>query len=74
MVSDLEKSGEKITIGELIGKTDEKTVIDTIDACLLRYKVPKFYEYEAVSQLAKIKFLQVVPSAVLRKRALVIRD
>jgi DNA-binding PadR family transcriptional regulator len=74
MVSDLEQIGESITIGRLAEKFGGERVNRTIEACLLRYKIPSEMYSEAVRSLSQIEFLQVVPSPVLRKQTIVFRE
>lgn len=73
-VSDSKERGEPMTIGELVKMFGEERVINTVLACLLRYRVPSPMEYEAVACMTKISFLHVVSSAPLRKNALLIRE
>lgn len=73
-VSDSREKGKSMTIGELVKTFGEENVNKTILACLLRYRVASIMEAEAVSCLTRIDFLDVVSSAPLKKRALVIRQ
>ncbi len=72
-VSNSRKKGQSITVGALVEEFGEEKVNKAILACLLRYRVPPLLECEAVNCMTRIGFLDVVSSAPLRKRALVIR-
>jgi DNA-binding PadR family transcriptional regulator len=73
-VSDSNKEGKSMKIGELVKTFGEEKVNKAILACLLRYRVASIMEAEAVSCLTRIGFLEAISSAPLKKSALVIRQ